>query len=272
MEPSEPILVTTAVDEWLNHNHRFTESTQKNYRYAIRKFVKSLPASLTIDQLTRSHIETYLDEMVGRLSNNSFNFYLITIKSFCRFLSDHYDLPNIAQKVKKLPGRSQQRFLSDEEYRKVLAVCLDGERDTVQFLANTGLRADELLRLDASNITPDRKFLSIIGKGLKRREIPLNDTCKQIIERHPNLKLSKSYMYLYRLCQSLAGRADIKPFGPHALRHYFATSLMRRCKKGVSIYRISKVLGHSSIKVTEKLYLHFVARIDLEGLTDCLDE
>ena len=40
---------------------------------------------------------------------------------------------------------------------------------------------------------------------------------------------------------------------PHALRHTSATWMVRG---GVSMYIVSKYLGHSSIRVTESVYAH----------------
>lgn len=59
----------------------------------------------------------------------------------------------------------------------------------------------------------------------------------------------------------------MKKFGSHAIRHFFATQLIR---KGVSIYKVSKILGHSSVKITESCYIHLVP-VDLLGITDVLD-
>lgn len=40
---------------------------------------------------------------------------------------------------------------------------------------------------------------------------------------------------------------------PHELRHTFGTVLR---EKGVDIYTISKVMGHSDISITSKIYVH----------------
>ncbi|WP_240906361.1 tyrosine-type recombinase/integrase [Komagataeibacter xylinus] len=45
-------------------------------------------------------------------------------------------------------------------------------------------------------------------------------------------------------------------FGVHGLRHAFA---VRWLKEGRNIYRLSRHLGHSSVKVTEQNYLGFLA-------------
>jgi integrase len=58
-----------------------------------------------------------------------------------------------------------------------------------------------------------------------------------------------------------------KNFGAHAVRHYFATQLIR---KGVNIYKVSKILGHSSVQITESTYVHLMP-VDLLGITDVLD-
>ncbi|GBQ47911.1 tyrosine-type recombinase/integrase [Komagataeibacter europaeus] len=44
-------------------------------------------------------------------------------------------------------------------------------------------------------------------------------------------------------------------FGVHGLRHAFA---VRWLKAGGNIYRLSRHLGHSSVKVTEQNYLGFL--------------
>ena len=42
----------------------------------------------------------------------------------------------------------------------------------------------------------------------------------------------------------------------HDLRHACATELLHH---GVSIYKVSKILGHSSVTVTDKIYGHLAA-------------
>ena len=52
----------------------------------------------------------------------------------------------------------------------------------------------------------------------------------------------------------------------HDLRHAFATRLIR---KGVDLYRVSRLLGHSSVTTTER-YLH-LATDDLEAAVALLE-
>jgi integrase/recombinase XerD len=54
------------------------------------------------------------------------------------------------------------------------------------------------------------------------------------------------------------GRAGIeKNYSPHALRNNFA----KRClMNGMDIYTLSRILGHSSVSVTENAYLDLTDR------------
>lgn len=52
---------------------------------------------------------------------------------------------------------------------------------------------------------------------------------------------------------SICREAGIKRFGIHALRHTFASKML---ESGVDIKVVSKILGHSSVKITYDIYIH----------------
>ncbi|MBM4065225.1 MAG: site-specific integrase [Planctomycetes bacterium] len=57
---------------------------------------------------------------------------------------------------------------------------------------------------------------------------------------------------LGRAFESVLEKVDIQNFHFHDLRHTFATRLAQR---GIDIYKISKLLGHHSIEMTQR-YAH----------------
>jgi integrase len=58
-----------------------------------------------------------------------------------------------------------------------------------------------------------------------------------------------------RTLRTICQAAGIKPFGPHTLRHYFAS----RCiANGVDVLALSKHLGHSSVSITLNTYAHLL--------------
>jgi integrase len=52
-----------------------------------------------------------------------------------------------------------------------------------------------------------------------------------------------------------SARAKIPPITPHVLRHTIGT---RWLQAGGDIYKLSKILGHSSVAVTEAHYAHLL--------------
>lgn len=308
--------IEQAVAKWLQYNKRHTERTQKHYQAVIKDFVYSLPSEIrTIDQITTAHLQTYINDLLNKgRKNRTANAHLTVLKSFCRWLSEQYDLPNISIKVRNLKeDPPDARFLTNEQYQKVIKSVDPEIRDIIEFIAHTGLRATEFCELSWDCVSQDRKRLVITGKGRKRRTIPLNSVCRKILERfdEPDAKgviFSSSKVYrtrekfwaktaeakarqlkgleqswkhsrrleqtdgkinralLYLICSNAAQAAGIRIFGAHALRHWCATELLRR---GRPIAHVSKFLGHSSIRTTESIYIHFIPT-ELDELTECL--
>jgi len=114
-----------------------------------------------------------------------------------------------------------------------------------------------------------------ITKSKKIRTIPLNRTALEIIVRR-----SKSSGIIFTLqgkpikqdtfvhiFKRFVRAVDInQKLSFHSLRHTFASWLVQR---GVSIFQISKLLGHADIKTTE-IYAH-LRQDDLKKSVELLD-
>lgn len=249
---------------------RLSPRTQAVYTSVIWRYKGFIPVDVT--DTTVEHVERFLQHLINAgLTNRSANNYLMAVKSFHRWLADRYDLSNPTTKVKalrELPPK--QIIITDDQCQAILDVCKPEEKAIVQLLANTGLRASEALSLRKQNITAGGEFLSVIGKGNKPRDIPVNSTVAGIIAKYPDFSMLKSKNYrnaLYYMCECLSRRARLHfVAGPHVFRRYFATRLL---KKGVSVGIISRLLGHSSVHTTE-MYLK-ISNLDLKGVLDVLD-
>lgn len=254
-----------------------TERTRGLYADAIDRFVASLPPTImAMPQIASRHIADYVDGMKG-LSNRTCNSHLTAIRSYCKWAARRYQAQNPASAVPMLrEDPPDTRFLTPAEYRKVLAVAQGEIKDVLQFLAHTGLRVSELTGLTADAVQGN--LLTVVGKGRKRRHIPLDSTAKAILARRAGragqyvFDFSKANYRRPRVaigsrCRILASQAGVQPFGPHALRHLFATELLRQ---GTPISHVSRLLGHASIRTTENTYIHFMPDY-LAGSTDRLD-
>lgn len=302
MNPPEETLITTAADEYFVYCCRHTEHTKKMYKRQITRFLDSLPAEIkTIDELHPAFLEKFIDGLLDKMQNSTANRHLTAVQAFCSWLSRNYDVPNYAREIKRLREEPTiTRLLTDDEYKRILDFCSeqrtaclncnvaslnrhaqkDAERferysKIIQFLAHTGLRCSEFCKLKWRNVSQDTTMLTVVGKCRKKRTIPLNSVCQEIISKSERSKdddyLPFVYYHnrksLYNACVYLSAQVRIPDFGPHCLRHYFAVSLM---KKGVSLGHIQRLLGHASIQTTE-IYLR-LSDDDLIGCTEVLTE
>ena len=282
-----PDKIQHAVNTWLSLMRQHTPRTLDLYTRQINRFIAALPPQIShINHIQPIHISDFVASVFSCRSAATANRYLTAIKSFCRWYSRQYGLPNPAAAVDMLPEPDpDSRFLSEPEYARILDAVQLATADWFSFLAHTGLRASEFCGLLWSNIAADGQSLHLRGKGRKIRVIPLNEVCRQILQRlrQPQTSpdnyifISKSRdpaftgkprtrMGLYGTCRGVARRLKIQSFGPHAFRHYFATQLLLR---GVPILQVSLLLGHSSVTTTQKRYTHILPD-HLRGITECL--
>lgn len=180
-------------------------------------------------------------------------------------------------KQKRSPTRD--RVLSPEDQDKLEAIATPEQRRWLRFRLATGVRCEEL-----EGIVPDRDIdwvnqrVMVTGKGYhgkkKTRWVPFipehMEEIRELVEaqvefvktRPRAFKNGRERLFpqgnhawrdqLERLCP----RAGVVPaISPHILRHTFAT---RYLKGGGDIYIVSKILGHSSVSVTEKVYAHLL--------------
>jgi integrase/recombinase XerD len=171
-------------------------------------------------------------------------------------------------------GRKLPRVLSFEEVDRLLAVpddqTLRGLRDSamIHLMYASGLRVTELCELRLGDL--DRKVgtVSPLGKGGKRRVVPVGQVALERVERYVDLVrvLNKGatrerYLFLsprgkrftrqgfWKLIRAYARAAGIlAPVSPHKLRHSFATHLLRG---GADLRAVQAMLGHADLGTTE---------------------
>lgn len=135
--------------------------------------------------------------------------------------------------------------------------------DTVAMLAaRAGLRRSEIHYLSWNDIDFERSMIAIVPKDgwnpkdFEPRYIPMSDDLADhlrslpkdsewVMSPRPSLGVMTSYF------RKIVARAGLKG-GIHTLRHTFASHLVQN---GVAIYEVSKLLGHSDVKMTE-VYAH----------------
>jgi integrase len=126
------------------------------------------------------------------------------------------------------------------------------------------LRIDEALGLERERVDLDALTLTARGKGDRHRVVPISIQGRKALFRlfardgsrfvfTTDTGQRMSYRNAYRDLKKLCRRAGVQGshVRPHCIRHYFAVSFIRA---GGDLYRLSRILGHSSIATTQ-LYL-----------------
>lgn len=210
------------------------------------------------------------------VSNASRARSLSGVKNFLTWLDKQGIMHNAAITIIRSPKRPHRlpRPLEEHQALDVLdcAGILEREdwisiRNTALFslLYGCGLRIDEALSLNLEDM-PRGGFLRVRGKGSKERQVPVLDMVEELLKEYicecPYQQTAKTPLFLGarggRLHQGIAQKVmrDLrKTLGlqenatPHALRHSFATHLL---KNGANLREIQELLGHSSLSNTQR--------------------
>ncbi|MCP4602012.1 MAG: site-specific tyrosine recombinase XerD [Proteobacteria bacterium] len=130
-----------------------------------------------------------------------------------------------------------------------------------------GLRVSELVSLRLFDTDLTAGFLAVIGKGQKRRVIPIGEWAIAMLEKYltevrplwarpgegfiflTNRKKPMTRQGFWLVVKKYAARAGIeKQLSPHKLRHSFATHLL---EGGADLRSVQAMLGHVDISTTQ---------------------
>ena len=279
---SSKLLLDELVKEWRTYIKRHTQPTQVGYNVCMNGFIAALPRDLVlITDIKNTHINSFLNSLRTRGNKNAtINHYMTVIKSLFKFANHYYQIPDASIGIKKLKEDPVEvEFLTNDQYRSVLEKCDVRIKPWIMFLANTGLRTTEFCNLKWSNYDRHTKCITMVGKGRKKRTVPLNQTCLTILAEIEKVKhKSADYMFLSLKFKNKTTRDMVhshisKAFkkigikgGGHALRHFFATQLLLR---GVPIIKVSLLCGHESVTTTQRHYSHILSPdLNVTGVLD----
>ena len=182
---------------------------------------------------------------------------------FTKAIDWGYVSSNPARKVKLFPEKpSKLRVLSDEEFQKLYNSSSNFLKPILIVAVNTGLRRSEILNLKWEDINFKDGYLTVgESNNNDSRIIPMNKVLKETLK---SVKDNSSFDYVFsnRNGESVKSikkgfwaaltRSKIEKCRFHDLRHTVATSLV---DSGIPLHAIAKLLGHSTIKITER-YSH----------------
>lgn len=240
------------------------ESTKKRYERFLR-FLDGFCIKNFIDINDENVIklDKYLIGKKMKASSRWNNYHRFLNTFILEAIKDGYISRNPYNYIRLDKGNQSEglnKCLTPEELQKVETAdlpteCLNKVRDLFIFQTYTCLSYIDMANFDISKIRDIKGKKAYIGKRHKTSRgftIPMSPKAMQILEKYNgNLPIISNVKYNAYL-KTVAVFAGInKPISSHWARHTGATLLLNN---GVSMQVVSKICGHSSIKMTEQIY------------------
>jgi integrase/recombinase XerD len=163
--------------------------------------------------------------------------------------------------------------LEENEIQALKKSCNTFEEElAVNVLLETGMRVSELANLTEDKISWQRRCITMVGKGGRRRIIPLSNVAYRYLSQCFHRGCSRfplACRTIQKYVKVVAERARIrKPVSPHVLRHTFAVTYLH---KGGNIRALQEILGHSSLLTTD-IYLNYSGKRVLDDFQRTWDK
>jgi len=216
--------------------------------------------------VTPMEIERFRASLLSKgFEKSTTNRYVALLKRMFNLAIDEgYAETNPAKKVRLFSETEnlKERILNEDEERRLIENCCDHMKDIVTFALNTGMRLGEILRLKWANVDMRSGMIRVeFTKSGKTRIVPMNQTLKVLLAGlkkrggeyvFTNPGSNDRFREIKRSFKTGCRKAGIEGLRFHDLRHTFASRLVRN---GVDIGTVRKLLGHSTLLVTQR-YVH----------------
>ncbi len=267
------VLFDDFVEEFLRNYVYLENRRPKNREGLLRKIAKFFTGKY-LNQIDTRLIRQYLTQLMEVSKPGTVNRHLTLLRCFFNRAIDWkaMDGVNPTNGIKKLPEDNERcRWLTDKEKAFLLSHCHGMTLAIVMTALQTGLRWNEIMNLKwshspKSNYVDFGKDIIVIhstwSKVKKSRFIPLSYAlrCELLALKttshneyiFANPKTGKPFNNIRKSFLSAVRKAELNGLKFHDLRHVFATQLV---SKGVDLYVVQQLLGHSSPKMTQR-YAH----------------
>ena len=271
-----------ALDDYIQHlqvERGLSRHTVDGYATDLAKLGRWLESEgLVLDKVDETVVAGFLVSLSQRgLSARTQARALSSIRGFFRFLvqerrhsSEPTELLEGPRLLAKLPD-----ILNRDEVLRLLQAPAGEKPNRVRAMLHTmyaaGLRVSELVNLELGDVNLDDGFVAVLGKGNKRRLVPLGAHARAAMAEYlkkvrgrwarPSSRAcfvtargkAMTRQGFWAIVKKYARAAGItKPISPHKLRHSFATHLLAG---GADLRSVQTMLGHADISTTQ-IYTH----------------
>lgn len=253
--------------------------TVSEYKRALDAFVKPVIGTHRVMDITRDNIANLHLSMKDKpYQANRTLAVLSALFNQCELWGLRPDGSNPCRHVKKYKEQSRERFLSEDEVKRLWETLDQCERDGTEtpaacnayrLLILTGCRLNEIQTLKWEYIKEDGIYLPDSKTGAKKVYIgrAVHDLLAKIEPTKDNPYVipgrvdGQHLTDLQHPWRRIRKKAELDGLRIHDLRHSFASIGLAN---GLSLTEIGKLLGHSQVQTTAR-YAHLAEKIATEA-------
>jgi site-specific recombinase XerD len=211
----------------------------------------------------------------------------VSVKPWLRCMNAYFKWNGAGFKIGRL--KEEQKVLAtltQDQVKHFIAFKPQGINETrahmvALLILDGGYRISEVLALPSESCDFDNLSVKVKGKGGKHRLVPMSNDMRRVLFKYAAKRSGPGRVLFGTRTNSQVSvrnfERDLKllgrslnitgvRFSPHTMRHTFAVFYLRN---GGNLFYLSKILGHSTVKTTER-YLQSLQVTDLQAVHDRL--
>ncbi|MFZ1292520.1 MAG: site-specific integrase [Melioribacteraceae bacterium] len=256
------------------HSYKHTKTMKGSFNILFEKI-----GNVNIISITKQVMRDYIEQRAKYVSAATIRRDLATFSSAFKWaIKKKYHYENVTDGIErpKLPEKLPL-FFTKQEFEQLIN-CIENKdlKELVIFAVYTGLRQSDIINLTWEQINFGNRTLLLtnrtnLTKSRKVHSLPLHNKIYDLLNERNKTRINElvfTYLgkpilqdFISKKFRKLIRKAGLNlRLTFHTLRHTFATWLVQN---GVSIYKVSKLMTHSDVKVTQ-IYSHL-------GTTDLIE-
>ncbi len=240
--------------------------------WKFREFADDIP----LDDVTFQMIEQFKAWLLRKVNGTTLNINLRALKAgfeYAVMLGWIEKNPFKGVKQVHVPEPDYPVYLDEDEVKQLFAAIPDPEfRRLIRFYLLTGCRRTEAMQIDWRDVDLEKRTIVIRAsttKTKKNRVLQIGDKLHDLLVEQGPKKQGKLFPRWKTGSVTAMFRRYVRVCGfnrkitVHSLRH---TATVHFLMAGVDMFTISRILGHTSVKVTETVYAHIPAEHKREAM------
>ena len=258
IKPPKPIRFREYAELYLKHV-KAELRCYRRYRVSVRHHIQFFDKS-ALTAINPEMVERFKQMRLAKVCPGTVNRDLAVLRRMLNLAIAWGYLRENPLRFFKFPKErnGRLRYLTREEFERLVEACPDWLKPIVTIAVNTGMRQGEIVRLTWSDVDLENGFAAVNDpKNGIPRKVPLNETARAAFEE---VKQGSSSIKAFPVSQDwvqhefarIVKVAGIVDFKFHDLRHTCASWLVMA---GVEILKVKEVLDHKDIRMTLR-YAH----------------